>query len=108
QRESKAHGTVDPAAYTYYLSGRGYLQDYTKPENLKAAVDVFKQALGRDPNYAMAFAALGETYWHQYCELRALSQIANASMACQPALAIDPKLAEAHACLGTVFSDTGK
>jgi TolB-like protein len=43
-----AHGTREPAAYDYYLRGRGYLQDYHKPENIESAVEVFNRALERD------------------------------------------------------------
>jgi len=43
--------------------GRGYLQDYHKPENVDSAIAVFKHALERDPNYARAYAGLGESYW---------------------------------------------
>lgn len=61
-----ARGTTQPAAYDFYLQGRGYLQDFHKPENLQSAVTVFQHALERDPNYALAYAGLGEAYWQQF------------------------------------------
>jgi tetratricopeptide (TPR) repeat protein len=102
------HGTTDGAAYTYYLRGRGYLQDYTKAENLDAAIAAFKSALERDPNYARAYAGMGQAFWHKFQELRDPSQVGNATLACERALAIDPNLSQAHICLGTAFTNTGK
>jgi len=61
-----ANGTSKPAAYDYYLRGRGFLQDYTRPGNLAAAIDAFHRALELDGHYALASAGLGEAYWHQY------------------------------------------
>ncbi|MBV9086059.1 MAG: protein kinase, partial [Acidobacteriaceae bacterium] len=107
-QRASAHGTSDSSAYVYYLRGRGYLQDYTRPENLDAALAAFKNALDRDPNYALAYAGLGQTYWHKFQEMRDTSQVGNATMACERALAIDPKLSEAHICLGTAYTHTGK
>jgi len=42
-----AHGTLQPAAYDFYLQGRGYLQDYVKSENVEAAIQVFNHALDK-------------------------------------------------------------
>ena len=55
-----ARGTAEPAAYDFYLQGRGYLQDYHKSENLESAITVFQHALERDPQYALAYAGLGK------------------------------------------------
>lgn len=105
---ASAHGTSDGSAYVYYLRGRGYLQDYTRQENLEAAIAAFKSALDRDPNYALAYAGLGQTYWLKFQELRDPSQVSNATLACERALAIDPKLSQAHICLGTAYTNTGQ
>ena len=55
-----------PAGYEFYLKGRGYLLEYQKPENIDAAIKEFEQALKVSPNYAPAYAGLGEAYWHGY------------------------------------------
>jgi hypothetical protein len=46
--------TSDPAAYQAYLKGRYYWNRRTA-ENLKKAIEQFKLATERDPNYALAF-----------------------------------------------------
>ena len=60
------HGTIRPAAYDFYLQGRGYLRDYQKPESIDSAITVFTKALDQDPDYALALAGLGEAYWQKY------------------------------------------
>ena len=107
-QRASAYGTSEGSAYVYYLRGRGYLQDYTRQENLEAAAVAFKSALERDPNYALAYAGLGQTYWLKFQELRDPSQVNHATLACERALAIDPKLSQAHICLGIAYTNTGR
>src|SRR5262249_4085385 len=61
-----AHGTQVADAYDLYLQGRGYLQNFDKPENIEKAENVFERALQIDPNYALAYAGLGDAYWKKY------------------------------------------
>ena len=51
----------DPEAYQAYLKGRYYWNRRTA-ENLKIAIEQFKIATDRDPNYALAFAGLADCY----------------------------------------------
>ena len=102
------HGTQEPAAYDYYLEGRGYLQEFQKPENVESAITVFHYALEKDPNYALADAGLGEAYWRKY-ELTHDKQWAEeAQKSCEKSASLDATSAEAHACLGLVYEGTGK
>ena len=39
-----AHGTNEPAAYDYYLQGRGYLQEYTRSGNSESAIGLQQRA----------------------------------------------------------------
>jgi serine/threonine protein kinase/tetratricopeptide (TPR) repeat protein len=103
-----AHGTLQPAAYDFYLQGRGYLQDYVKPENVDAAIQVFNHALEKDPAFAAANAGLGEAYWSKY-QLTHDKQWADAAVQnCQKAAERDAALASAYICLGRVFIGTGE
>ena len=36
-----AHRDTQPAAYEAYIRGRGYLQEYEKPENIDSAIAEF-------------------------------------------------------------------
>jgi serine/threonine protein kinase/tetratricopeptide (TPR) repeat protein len=60
QRLGKA-GTANPEAYRLYLEGRQLWYGRT-PEGLKKSIDLFQQAIAADPNYALAYAGLGDTY----------------------------------------------
>ncbi len=106
--ELVAHGTQEPAAYDYYLRGRGYLQDYHKPENVSSAIAVFQRALERDPNYALAYAGLGEAYWAKYQGSDDAQWVAQALEACNKAIRLAPSEADGHVCAGTVDNGTGK
>ena len=108
QEDRLAQGTSEPAAYDYYLRGRGYLQDYHKSENVDSAIEVFKHALERDPNYARAYAGLGESYWRKYEQTHARDWVALADTACKRAVDLDNGLAIAHNCLGLVSQGTGE
>src|SRR6202008_2981913 len=53
--------TADPEAYQAYLKGRYYWTRRTS-ENLKKAIEQFKLATDRDPNYALAYSGLADCY----------------------------------------------
>jgi len=103
-----ARGTTVSAAYDDYLQGLGYLEDYQKKENLDLAISAFNQALQHDSSYALAYAGLGEAHWHKSRELKEPSELTDASLGCERALAIEPDLVEAHRCLGEVYQSSGK
>jgi serine/threonine protein kinase/tetratricopeptide (TPR) repeat protein len=54
-------GTTNPEAYRLYLEGRQLWYGRT-PQGLKKSIDLFQQAIAADPNYALAYAGLGDTY----------------------------------------------
>jgi eukaryotic-like serine/threonine-protein kinase len=100
---------TQPAAYEAYIQGRGYLQEYVKPENIDSAIAEFNQALKIDPNYALAYAALGNAYWTGYQQFnKGKEWIDNASRNCEKSLSMNPDLVEGHVCLGNVLNGTGK
>jgi eukaryotic-like serine/threonine-protein kinase len=103
----ESRGTIQPAAYDFYLQGLGYLQDYVKPENIENAIKVFNSALEKDPAFAAAHAGLGEAYLSKYQSTHEKQWIDQAMQNCQQAADRDDKLAAAHICLGRVFLDMG-
>jgi serine/threonine protein kinase/tetratricopeptide (TPR) repeat protein len=102
------YGTATPAAYDYFLQGRGYLQEFQKPENIDSAITVFTKALELDPNYALAFSGLGESYWQKYELSHERSYVERATTACKTAVQLESSIAEGYVCLGTVFQGTGQ
>jgi eukaryotic-like serine/threonine-protein kinase len=108
ERVFSAHGTVQPAAYDYYLQGRGYLQSFNRPENIESAISVFNRALELDPNYGLAFAGLGQAYWREFVVTKDRNWIERARNACDRSIALQSQQADGHICLGTVLDGTGQ
>lgn len=108
EREAlRPHGTKVPGAYTLYLQGKGYLDNYDNPDNIDTAVNLFQQALQLDPTYAQAYASLGDAYWKKYLHTRDARLIESTSAPCEQALHLDETLSSAHECLGTIAAGTG-
>jgi tetratricopeptide (TPR) repeat protein len=108
EREAlRPRGTQTPGAYTLYLQGKGYLEDYDKPDNIDAAVNLFQQALQLDPTYAPTYASLGDAYWKKYLHSKDVRLIESTRAPCEQALHLDDKLSAAHECLGTIAAGTG-
>jgi tetratricopeptide (TPR) repeat protein/TolB-like protein len=103
----RPHGTQVPGAYTLYLQGRGYLENYDKPDSIDAAIGLFRQALALDPRYAAAYAGLGDAYWKKYLYTRNTSLIQSTRGPCEQALHLDEMLSAAHECLGALAAGTG-
>jgi serine/threonine protein kinase/tetratricopeptide (TPR) repeat protein len=53
--------TVNPEAYEAYLKGRYHLFRRTAPDALKS-LEYFQQAVQKQPDYALAYAAIAEAY----------------------------------------------
>lgn len=107
QKRMTKRETDDPQAYSYYVQGRFYLEPRTVP-SIQKAIDAFKAAIQIDPNYALGYVgladsyALFEAYGGESTWSARLSALAKAREAAIKALSIDPNLAEAHATLGLI------
>ena len=97
-------GTRDPEAYQLYLKGIYYWGKRT-PESLEKSKDLFNQAILRDPSYAMAYVGLADYYnvVSDYSPIPESEASVGALIAAKKALAIDNKLAEAHASLAAAL-----
>jgi TolB-like protein/Tfp pilus assembly protein PilF len=95
---------VSEEAYEAYLKGR-YYWNRRDGESLTRAVEYFQQALGADPNYAVAYAGLADTYavlGSVGGAMRPAEAMQKAKEAAQAALTIDDTLGEAHTSLAMV------
>jgi TolB-like protein/Tfp pilus assembly protein PilF len=98
--------TANPEAYQLYLKGKFYWNKRTG-ESLKQAAELYRQAIEKDPNYALAYSGLAETYvlFSSYDVAPANDSMPQAKAAALRALAIDDSLAEAHNALGFYLSN---
>jgi TolB-like protein/Tfp pilus assembly protein PilF len=102
KRLSKRH-TQDTEAYRYYLKGRFYWNKRTE-ENFRRGIENFRQAIELDPNYALAFAGLADSYilLGFYCAEAPNEVMPKAKAAAVKALELDDSLAEAHNSLAYI------
>jgi len=93
----------DPEAHALYLEARYLWNQRNFPAELKS-VDLLQQAIARDPNYALAWAALADSLIAigDVEEVDPAGYLPRARDAALKALQLDPSLAEAHAALGMV------
>jgi TolB-like protein/Tfp pilus assembly protein PilF len=98
--------TADPEAYQLYLKGRFQWNKRTG-ESLKHAVEFFEQAIAKDPNYALPFSGMAETYvlFPNYSVATPAESMPKAKVAALRAIELDDSLAEAHVALGMYYSD---
>jgi tetratricopeptide (TPR) repeat protein/predicted Ser/Thr protein kinase len=101
------HGTDNAAAYQYYLQAQGYMLDHTKAENVDNAMLMAREALKLDPNFGMAKALLGESYWFKYANTKQNQWIPLASANCDEAVKLGNAGADGHVCLGNINYGTG-
>ncbi len=100
--------TQVPDAYELYVRGRAELQDYDRLENLDRAIASFRQATQKDPNYALAHAALSEALWRKY-DLTQDTELAKQALeSCERARALSDVLSPVFVTLGLVHSGTGQ
>ena len=95
--------TDNNEAYQAYLKGRYYWNRRTA-ENIKKAIEQFKVATDRDPNFALAYSGLADCYslLPEYAGAPMRETIPKAKSFAERAVAIDDQLAEGHTSLGQV------
>jgi adenylate cyclase len=102
-----ARPTENSEAHDLYLKGRYFFGKRTA-DDFKRAIDYFHQAIAKDPNYALAYAGLADSYvlLPGYSNESSSAELfSKARAAAEKALAIDKNLAEAHVSLGLVLND---
>ena len=86
-----------PGAEELYLRGR-YFWNLRTADGLAKALDVYTQAIVKDPSYAEAYAGLAEAYdlLPQFAGANFEESLSKAKDAAGRAIALDPNLAAAH------------
>jgi serine/threonine protein kinase/tetratricopeptide (TPR) repeat protein len=96
--------TENNEAYQLYLRGRFWVGRRTE-DGYKKAIGYFNQAIERDPNYALAYSGLSDSYGglSDGGFLASKEGGGRAKDAAKKALAIDDQLAEAHTSLAALM-----
>jgi len=97
---------VNPEALEAYLKGRYSWLKRTR-EGLLKSLDYFRQAIDKDPNYALAWAGLADAHnlLGSYALVPMTESHPQARAAAEKALQLDDNLAQAHTALATVLAD---
>src|SRR5438477_3843844 len=97
--------TTNPEAYELYRTGRFFWNKRTGAD-LQASLQYFDQAIVKDPNYALAYAGLAESYvlLGLYAVGPPGQSVPAAKAAARKALELDSTLAEAHSALGLTLA----
>ena len=97
--------TADPEAYQLYLKGR-FFWNKRSGADLRRAIEYFNQAIAKDPDYALAYAGLADSYLllPNYGGASTQESVPPARAALKKALELDDSLAEAHASSGLLDS----
>jgi TolB-like protein/DNA-binding winged helix-turn-helix (wHTH) protein/tetratricopeptide (TPR) repeat protein len=101
-RQFAARRIADPKAYELYLLARHYSQQ--SPESLAQAIDLYRQVLAADPNFAPAYTSLAYALLNQG-QFRYLP-IADVAAQVEPliaaALRLDNRMSSAYAVRGAL------
>ena len=95
--------TENTEAYQLYLKGRFYWNRYTD-EGFRKSIEYFKEAIAKDPNYALAYSGLADSYslLGEMAYAPAKESFPQGRAYAEKALAMDETLASAHLSLGIV------
>jgi serine/threonine-protein kinase len=104
----QSHGTTLPQAYDSYLRARGYLQGYDQIENLDNATAALRHSLEADPNFALAYAGLGQAYIDKFAITHLPESVSQAKDACTRAAQLESSSPDGEICLGMLFNATGE
>ena len=97
--------TTNPEAYELYLKGRFFWNKRTAAD-LRKAIDYFNQAIEKDPNYALAYAAVAQSWLilPAYGGGSPRECIPPAEAAINRALELDESSSEAHTARGMLLA----
>ena len=98
--------TTNAEAYQFYLRGR-YFWNKRTAEGIKKAIEEFQRAIDRDPNYALGYVGLADSYalLENVAGVPSTENMPKARAAVDRALQIDDSLAEAHASSAIIYQN---
>lgn len=99
--------TSSPEAFESYIQGR-FFWSKRSPQGVQKSIQLFQDAVRRDPNYALAYAGLADSYviWGgRLAGLPPAEAYRKARAAVQKAIALDESLAEAHIVHSAILFD---
>ena len=110
--EELAHAATHPTenfeAYDLYLKGRGAMRGQQSVSNVKKAIDLYEEAVKKDPRFALAYAGIADATLVMYYENKNSLLTEKALGAALQAQRLNDNLPEVHFSLGNVYKASGK
>ena len=103
-----ARPTENVDAYDLYLRGRAAIRNQRSVQTLQSAINLFNEALKKDPGFALAYCGLADGYLDLYQETKDSSMTEKALGAAQQAEQLATNKPEVHFSSGSVYLATGK
>jgi serine/threonine protein kinase/TolB-like protein/Flp pilus assembly protein TadD len=103
QQQLIKRDTTNAEAYRLYLQGRVHWNKFTE-DGFRKSIEYFKQAVEKDPAYALAYSGLADSYslLGELSVAPPKESFPQARAYAEKALVLDETLAEAHLSLGIV------
>jgi len=105
QAQLRSAPSVNPEAYEAYLRGKYYMTNqFSTPHQLNLAKGYFEESIQKDPNLALAYAGLADSYLYLAFFRQLSPQVAYgpAKAAVEKALSLDHGIGEAHDTLAAL------
>jgi tetratricopeptide (TPR) repeat protein len=110
--EESARGATRPteniSAYELYLRSRNLLRGQRDEKNVKAAMNLYDQAIKQDPKFALAYAGLADANLYMYDLKKDRIWADKALGAALQANRFNDNLPEVHFSLGSTYTLTGR
>src|SRR5947208_16673130 len=106
QRRLVKRDSTNAEAYQFYLRGR-YFWNKRTSDGIKQTIEHFQQSIERDPNFALGYVGLADSYTGLtfYNFAAPHEAMPKAKESAIKALALDDTLAEAHATLAHILNN---
>lgn len=99
--------TTQMQAYDCYLRGRKHYYGYGATD-VECAIRLFEKATRIDPEFALAWAGIADGWSYTYLNVRRAPEVSGRAVeAARHAVALDSRLAQAHASLALALSLSG-
>jgi eukaryotic-like serine/threonine-protein kinase len=113
QNSLQKPATDSPQAYNFYLQARYFRNEYfmhSQRDSLLQGVRLLQQAVAADPNFADAYAMMGDLYNMQAANFpeNAAANLRLATSAAQHGLQLNPNSLQTLQAMGDVYSESGK
>ncbi|MFQ5789356.1 MAG: tetratricopeptide repeat protein [Acidobacteriota bacterium] len=108
RRRLESVPTSNREAYAEYIQARAFLERPDVSENTDRAIELFRSATEKDPQFVLAYAGLGEAYWEHYRQTSETSWTDKAREATEEASRLDPDHPAVRYSLAIIYDGTGR